>query len=53
MKPQTLRQAICMYIDYLTSLNETRVRVEEFNTAPIMEPGFDYEDYYHEVLLQT
>ena len=51
MKPQTLRQAICMYIDYLTLLNENRVRVAEFNSEPLMEPGFDCEDYYHEVII--
>ena len=38
-----------MYIDYLTEMNESHVKVAEFNTAPLMEPGFDYEEYYHEV----
>ena len=47
--PHNLRRAITMYIDYLTEMNESHVKVAEFNTAPLMEPGFDYEEYYHEV----
>ncbi len=49
LKPKTLRQAICMYIEYLIDLNERRVRVAEFNTTPFMDPNFDNEEYYHEV----
>ena len=48
--PRNLRQAITMFIDYLIELNESRVKVSEFNSAPLLEPvGIEYQEYYHEV----
>ena len=38
-----------MYIDYLTQMNESHVKVAEFNTAQDFPPEFELEEYYHKV----
>ena len=47
--PHNLRRAITMYIDYLTQMNESHVKVAEFNTAQDFPPEFELEEYYHKV----
>ncbi len=47
--PQTLRQAITMYIDFLLTQNERKVHVARFNRNPPMAADFETENYYHEV----